>query len=138
MVLSLQPLFCEIPRSNIHDSKMIRIALRLSIQLFVILGPADPVVPAENAPSSLAPTIANTAKPSPAPEGMVWIPGGEFSMGANGQCGGASVAYLRKPVNDCELIETIFAATAHSPARFLTIHEDDAQNLIAIASGLAT
>ena len=33
--------------------------------------------------SGFAPTRVNDAKPrSPAPEGMVWIPGGEFSMGA--------------------------------------------------------
>ena len=32
---------------------------------------------------SFLPTIANTIpRPSAAPEGMVWIPGGEFSMGA--------------------------------------------------------
>ena len=32
---------------------------------------------------SFAPTVANTASPpGSAPEGMVWIPGGEFSMGA--------------------------------------------------------
>ena len=31
-----------------------------------------------------APTVPNTAPaPSPPPQGMVWIPGGEFSMGAN-------------------------------------------------------
>jgi formylglycine-generating enzyme required for sulfatase activity len=33
--------------------------------------------------SVFAPTIPNTAPPpSPAPEGMVWVPGGEFSMGS--------------------------------------------------------
>lgn len=35
------------------------------------------------AASAFAPTRANsTLPPSPAPEGMVWVPGGEFSMGA--------------------------------------------------------
>lgn len=35
-------------------------------------------------PSGFEPTAANnTAAPGPIPEGMVWIPGGEFSMGAN-------------------------------------------------------
>jgi formylglycine-generating enzyme len=43
---------------------------------------------AANQPSSSSsivfePTVANTAAaPGPAPDGMVWIPGGEFSMGA--------------------------------------------------------
>jgi formylglycine-generating enzyme required for sulfatase activity len=33
---------------------------------------------------SFEPTVGNAASPSaPAPEGMAWIPGGEFSMGAN-------------------------------------------------------
>src|SRR5215471_19480403 len=44
------------------------------------------VAPAKSsrAQPSFAPTIANTAPaPASAPEGMVWIPGGEFSMGAN-------------------------------------------------------
>src|SRR5215212_9667537 len=33
---------------------------------------------------SFEPTVGNAASPpAPAPEGMAWIPGGEFSMGAN-------------------------------------------------------
>src|SRR5438046_10029574 len=36
------------------------------------------------APSEFAGKIKNkTLGPAPAPEGMVWIPGGEFSMGAS-------------------------------------------------------
>src|SRR4051812_17710407 len=42
--------------------------------------PDRPAPPPENA---FGPTIANPGRPpGPAPEGMVWIPGGEFSMGA--------------------------------------------------------
>ena len=51
-------------------------------------GPATPatanVPPASAAATSaFAPTVPNrTPAPTPAPEGMVWIPGGEFSMGS--------------------------------------------------------
>jgi formylglycine-generating enzyme required for sulfatase activity len=42
---------------------------------------ATPATPTSS--STFLQTIANTSMPSgPAPEGMVWIPGGEFSMGA--------------------------------------------------------
>src|SRR6266496_6056915 len=45
----------------------------------VAIGHAEPP-----ASSEFAPTIQNkTHVPGPAPEGMVWIPGGEFSMGAS-------------------------------------------------------
>src|SRR5262245_18465019 len=49
------------------------------------IAPVTPSVaasPMDSEPSFL-PTIANRAVgPFPAPDGMVWIPGGEFSMGA--------------------------------------------------------
>jgi sulfatase modifying factor 1 len=52
---------------------------------------ADPVASAAKEDPSLAATIANSSKPpSSAPEGMVWIPGGEFSMGSEGKCDGKS------------------------------------------------
>jgi sulfatase modifying factor 1 len=39
--------------------------------------------------SAFAPTVElSTAAPGPAPEGMVWIPGGEFSMGSRVDCEG--------------------------------------------------
>jgi formylglycine-generating enzyme len=51
----------------------------------------DPVASAAKETSSFAPTLANSSKPSDAaPEGMVWIPGGEFSMGSEGKCDGKS------------------------------------------------
>src|SRR5271157_3735137 len=51
----------------------------------------DPVSSSTKEASSFAPTVANASKPSnPAPEGMVWIPGGEFSMGSEGKCDGKS------------------------------------------------
>ena len=45
--------------------------------------PAPQPPAARPAQAEFAPTISNGAPPKgPAPEGMVWIPGGEFSMGA--------------------------------------------------------
>lgn len=47
---------------------------------------------ADPAAGAFAPTSPHPAKPpGPAPEGMVWIPGGEFSMGAVGTAGDAAM-----------------------------------------------
>jgi formylglycine-generating enzyme required for sulfatase activity len=48
---------------------------------FATTSPAAGTMPAS---SAFLPTVPNLATPhGPAPEGMVWIPGGEFSMGAH-------------------------------------------------------
>jgi len=45
--------------------------------------PAPVVAAAASSETAFAPTVPNSAAaPGPAPTGMVWIPGGEFSMGA--------------------------------------------------------
>jgi len=61
------------------------LALVAAILLVSLRQKPLPQAPPAAGPSedAFAPTIPNTAiPPRPAPEGMVWIPGGEFSMGA--------------------------------------------------------
>ena len=45
--------------------------------------PAGPCIPVAVSDAAYGPTVADTAPaPKPSPEGMVWIPGGEYSMGS--------------------------------------------------------
>src|SRR5438132_12605548 len=56
--------------------------------------------------SQFAVTISNsTAAPKPAPEGMVWIPGGEFAMGA--VVNGHGSCEMAMPSNDAEPIHRV-------------------------------
>lgn len=77
--------------NHARPSRLILIALVASAALVGVLvwSPAKRSSPptASLAPADTArftATVENTARPSaPVPEGMVWIPGGEFSMGAH-------------------------------------------------------
>src|SRR5438105_13020744 len=56
--------------------------------------------------SQFVATISNsTAAPKPAPEGMVWIPGGEFSMGAS--MNGHGSCEMPMASNDTETIHRV-------------------------------
>src|SRR5215469_2555261 len=72
--------------------RTVLVAITTAVALIAVAGlirspnPSRSVAPVSStAPLPLfQPTIANTAgAPAPAPKGMVWVPGGEFSMGAN-------------------------------------------------------
>ncbi|RYD44901.1 MAG: formylglycine-generating enzyme family protein, partial [Verrucomicrobiaceae bacterium] len=46
-----------------------------------------PLSPCFAAESAFGPTVPNaTPAPTPSPEGMVWVPGGEYSMGSDKRC----------------------------------------------------
>ena len=50
---------------------------------------ASPIFAQQPESLAFASTIANKTPPAgPPPEGMVWIPGGEFSMGSDGKSNG--------------------------------------------------
>jgi formylglycine-generating enzyme required for sulfatase activity len=55
-------------------------------------GAAPAAAPAMAAPVAFEPTVVDTtALPGPPPAGMVWIPNGEFSMGAQDEPGAGEV-----------------------------------------------
>lgn len=77
-------------------------ALAAIVALTALAAPPPPT--ASPKPSSHTPTVANpTPAPTPAPPGMVWIPGGEFSMGSDDPrgciCGGREAMPDARPVH---------------------------------------
>src|SRR5450631_1638259 len=69
---------------------------------------ADVVAPATSA-SPFAPTIPNPAPaPTNAPPGMVWIPGGEFSMGCQTPNDGICTVATMQSVTDSQPIHRVY------------------------------
>src|SRR5262245_16552172 len=78
------------PRKAPGPRRAARLAAAATIAAGAIAGcrpqAAPPPPPAEPTPAAVVqsapPRLNDPTPPGPAPEGMVWIPGGEFSMGA--------------------------------------------------------
>jgi formylglycine-generating enzyme required for sulfatase activity len=71
--------------------------------------PADAAALTQPAASAFAPTIPNkTPAPSNAPAGMVWIPGGEFSMGGLAPNDGICSVATMNSVRDSQPIHRVY------------------------------
>src|SRR5436190_20360477 len=75
-----------------------------AVWMLLSIGCKPATTPQTQTISEFAPTIANAAPaPGRAPEGMVWIPGGEFSMGSadprSAICGGPDAMPDARPIH---------------------------------------
>ena len=73
-------------RQSLEISRWLLIAAGVTVAALIAFWANRTATPPPSAPAVVGrfePTVVNTQKPpGPAPAGMVWIPGGEFSMGA--------------------------------------------------------
>jgi sulfatase modifying factor 1 len=92
---------------NAMESETIRfVALVSALSALLGLDISAQETTTQSASSALMATMANSSPvPKPAPEGMAWIPGGEFSMGSRlsgeGSCG------MPMPSNDTEPVHRV-------------------------------
>ncbi len=90
------------------------LGLRLLSALALAAGGPLPVVAADEViqvtnRAVFAPTVPNqTPAPPNTPKGMVWIPGGEFSMGCQVPSEGACTMATMNSVNDTQPIHRVY------------------------------
>ena len=84
------------------------VAFSLDASGFLPFVAADEVTRVVNA-SPFGPTVPNQTRPlSNAPKGMVWIPGGEFSMGCQVPSEGVCTMATMNAVNDAQPIHRVY------------------------------
>ena len=92
------------PAARWRSLAVIAIALAAAAWAVKAARPAKGPPPTDALPAGFRETVANSAKPpDPTPEGMVWIPGGEFSMGSDDPtaslCGGKETMDDARPIH---------------------------------------
>ena len=90
--------------------KLINKFILVRLVCCIPVAPAVLVLAGDPASSTnFAPTIPNKASaPRPVPEGMVWIPGGEFSMGSQVPSEGVCTMATMNAVNDAQPIHRVY------------------------------